>query len=36
MKEYYASKGKLVTVEGQEQVADTTALTLAAIEKIRG
>ena len=36
LKEYYASKGKLVTVEGQEQVADTTALTLAAIEKIRG
>ena len=36
LKEYYASKGKLVTVEGQEQVADTTALTLAAIEKFRG
>ncbi len=36
LKDYYASKGKLVTVEGQEQVADTTALTLAAIEKFRG
>ena len=32
LKEYYASKGKLVTVEGQEEVSDTTALTLKALE----
>lgn len=30
--EYYRNKGKLVTVEGQEEVADTTALTLKALE----
>ena len=36
LKDYYAAKGKLVIVEGQEKVEDTTALTLAAIEKIRG
>lgn len=30
--EYYQNKGKLVTVEGQEEVADTTALTLKALE----
>lgn len=36
LKDYYFSKGKLVIVEGQEKVADTTALTLAAIEKSRG
>ena len=36
LKDYYSAKGKLVIVEGQEKVEDTTALTLAAIEKIRG
>lgn len=30
--EYYLNKGKLTTVEGQEEVADTTALTLKALE----
>lgn len=30
--EYYKSKNKLVVVEGQEEVADTTALTLKALE----
>lgn len=32
LKEYYAGKGKLVIVEGQEEVGDTTALTLKALE----
>lgn len=32
LKSYYASKGKLVTVKGQEHVEDTTALTLRALE----
>ncbi len=32
LKEYYAKTGKLKLVEGQEEVADTTALTFAAIE----
>ena len=32
LKEFYASKGKLVIVEGQEDVEDTTALTLKALE----
>ena len=32
LKNYYAACGKLVIVEGQEEVADTTRLTLAAIE----
>lgn len=32
LKDYYAKAGKLVTVEGQEAVEDTTRLTLAAIE----
>lgn len=32
LKDYYAAQGKLVTVEGQEEVADTSKLTLAAIE----
>ena len=32
LKEYYAKTGKLVIVEGQEEVADTTRLTLAAVE----
>ena len=31
-KEYYAKTGKLVIVEGQEEVAETTKLTLAAVE----
>ncbi len=33
LKSYYASKEKLVTVKGQEKVADTTALTLRALEE---
>jgi adenylate kinase len=32
LKSYYAKAGKLVTVEGQEAVEDTTRLTLAAVE----
>ena len=32
LKGYYESKGKLVTVEGQEEIAETSKLTLAAIE----
>ncbi len=32
LKEFYARCGKLVTVQGQEEVADTCKLTLAAIE----
>ena len=32
LKAYYQGKGKLVVVEGQEEVADTTALTLKALE----
>ncbi len=32
LKSYYANCGKLVIVEGQEEVADTTRLTLAAVE----
>lgn len=32
LKDYYAACGKLFIVEGQEEVADTTRLTLAAIE----
>ena len=32
LKEYYALCGKLVTVQGQGEVADTSKLTLAAIE----
>ena len=32
LKEYYAKAGKLVMVEGQEAVEDTTRLTLAAVE----
>ncbi len=31
LKDFYAERGKLVTVEGQEEVADTTKLTLAAV-----
>ena len=32
LKDYYAKKGLLVTVEGQEEVADTTKLTLKSLE----
>ena len=32
LKDYYQSKGKLVTVEGQEEIAETSKLTLAAVE----
>lgn len=32
LKEYYAKTGKLAVVEGQEEVADTSALTLKALE----
>lgn len=32
LKAYYEGKGKLFIVEGQEEVADTTRLTLAALE----
>lgn len=32
LKDYYAACGKLTIVEGQEELADTTRLTLAAVE----
>lgn len=32
LKDYYYATGKLIVVEGQEEVADTTALTLKAVE----
>lgn len=32
LKEYYAKTGKLVTIQGQTEVADTIKLTLAALE----
>lgn len=32
LKDYYEKQGKLRIVEGQEEVADTTKLTLAALE----
>lgn len=32
LKDYYSKQGKLRVVEGQEEVADTTKLTLAALE----
>ena len=32
LKDYYYATGKLIVVEGQEDVADTTALTLKAVE----
>ena len=32
LKDYYSACGKLVIVEGQEEVADTTRLTLAAVD----
>lgn len=31
LKDFYAAKGKLTTVEGQEEIKDTTALTLKAV-----
>ena len=34
LKDYYAKKGLLVTVEGQEEVADTTALVFEALGKL--
>jgi adenylate kinase len=36
LKDFYAAKGVLKTVIGQEEIEDTTALTIAAIESIRG
>lgn len=32
LKDFYAEKGKLVTVEGQDEIAETSKLTLAAIK----
>ena len=32
LKGYYEAQGKLVTVQGQEEVAETSKLTLKAIE----
>ena len=32
LKDFYANLGKLVIVEGQEEVADTTALVFKALE----
>jgi adenylate kinase len=32
LKDFYAKKGILVTVEGQEEVADTTALVFKALQ----
>ena len=34
LKDFYAKKGILLTVEGQEEVADTTALTFGALAKL--
>lgn len=34
LKSYYANKGILIEIEGQEEVADTTALTFAALAKL--
>ena len=34
LKGYYANKGILIEIEGQEEVADTTKLTLKAIEEV--
>ena len=36
LKAFYAAKGCLIEIEGQEKLEDTTALTLGALEKIRG
>ena len=35
LKDYYAGKGKLKIVIGQEEVSDTTKLTLAAIDSVK-
>ena len=32
LKDYYMRKGKLITVQGQEEIAETSKLTLAAVE----
>ena len=32
LKDFYAAKGKLVTIEGQEEIAETSKLTLAAVK----
>ena len=32
LKDFYAAKGKLVTVEGQDEISETSKLTLAAIK----
>ena len=32
LKDFYAARGKLAVVEGQEEVADTTALVFKALE----
>jgi len=34
LKEFYSKKGLLITVEGQEEVADTTALVFKALEAV--
>ena len=34
LKGYYEAQGKLVTVEGQEELADTSRLTLAAVKAL--
>ena len=34
LKGYYANKGLLIEIEGQEEVADTTSLTFAALAKL--
>lgn len=36
LKDFYAAKGVLKIVVGQEKIEDTTALTLSAVESIRG
>jgi adenylate kinase len=35
LKDYYQSKGKLKIVIGQEEVSDTTKLTIAAIDSVK-
>ena len=35
LKDFYAKQGNLMTVEGQEEVADTTALVLAALATVK-
>jgi adenylate kinase len=34
LKDFYSKQGNLITVEGQEEVADTTALVFAALDKV--